>query len=89
MATAVRNDEVAAVTVEFDEPEEKPATHVARMLARLKEWRSRRALARTARLAGSDATPKKTEAAEAVGGQSVGSGESAIPNQGGKTGNTA
>ncbi|HMB12003.1 potassium/proton antiporter [Saliniramus sp.] len=51
MATTVQNDEVAAVTVEFEEPDEKPATPTGRMIARLRAWRSRRALARSAALA--------------------------------------
>ncbi|MGY6568262.1 MAG: potassium/proton antiporter [Salinarimonas sp.] len=48
MATAVQNDEVAAVTVEFDDPDEKPATPTARMRDKLRAWRSRRALSRAA-----------------------------------------
>lgn len=83
MATAIQNDEVAAVTVEFDEPEEKPATPTARMVARLKAWRSRRALARAARLAGSDATPGQ------AGAQAARPGEPSSSTEGGKTGNSA
>ncbi|MCC5979300.1 MAG: potassium/proton antiporter [Salinarimonas sp.] len=48
MATAVQNDEVAAVTVEFDDPDEKPLTPSSRIMTKLKAWRSRRALNRAA-----------------------------------------